>query len=99
MATRDQVLEAIYKAVDEVNEFFPPESRLEKSASTPLLSDESGMESLQFVSFITAVEQSLDTALGCHVNLTAEVGEQEDANPFASIGTLADLIEQSVGSN
>ena len=94
---RDEVLAAIYRAVDEVNTLAAPDRQLPKSEDTLLLGKGSLLDSMGVVNLIVEVEGQVASTTGASVSLTdPELLEKED-NPLESIGKLADYIVQEIG--
>ena len=46
MAQRDEILELIYEAVDEVNLQLPPDDQLDKGEDSVIVGDEAGLDSM-----------------------------------------------------
>jgi formylmethanofuran:tetrahydromethanopterin formyltransferase len=92
MVDRERVLQAIFNAVDQVNQQLPKRERLEKSVDTYLFGDPGNLSSLNLVNLIVATEQEIEDELGVTVTLAGgEIFLQEDS-PFETIGTFADYI-------
>lgn len=87
-----KILQAIYDAVDIVNEQLAPEEQLEKNESTPITGAQADLDSLGFVSLVLAAEEQLNSALGDPVLLAEALlgGEEqvpETLNDLASFVT------------
>jgi len=96
MLSKDHLLEAIYEAIDEVNQQFPVEQRLEKGLKTSLLGGESKLDSLGFVTLIVAIEQKMEENVGVMISLTDEIVVSHNDDPFETVGTLCDYILSSL---
>lgn len=92
MVDKERVTEAIFMAVDEVNEQLLKERSLEKSLDTVLFGNSSKLDSLGMVSLITAVEQKIEEAFGASITLADERALSQQDSPFKTIGTLTDYI-------
>lgn len=92
MAMEEQVTQAMFRAIDEVNRSRAPGQRVEKSRETELLGGSSVLDSLGLVNLIVAVEAQVEDAFGVTVNLADEQARRHPANPFRTIGSLADYV-------
>jgi acyl carrier protein len=88
----ENILAAIYRAVDWINGELPPDRQLIKAPETPLLGTESVLDSMQLVSLIVAIEREVEDAFGVAVTLADERALSMQASPFRSIQSLADYI-------
>ncbi len=88
----ENILAAIYRAVDWINGEMPPDRQLIKAPETPLLGTESVLDSMQLVSLIVAIEREVEDAFGVAVTLADERALSMQASPFRSIQSLADYI-------
>ena len=89
--TKDRVLNILYESIDDLNEQLDDEHRMQKHPETSLLGDSTRLDSLGFVNFIVLVEDRCERSFGMSLSLT-ETGRLERADPFETIGTLADFI-------
>ena len=97
--TRDQkIVEAIFRAVDEVNEYLPKQQMIEKSLQTVLIDESTQLDSLALVSLIVAIEQTIEDECAVAINLAdGDLLSKED-NPLKNIEKLADYISFLVGA-
>ena len=92
MTHEQRVTEAIYRAVDEINESRMAGQKLEKRPDTPLWDRSSRLDSLGLVSLIVATEMSLEEEFGVPVNLSEGALITHDATPLRNIGALAQYV-------
>ena len=101
MANIEQVLQAIFDAMDEINEQRPEEPQIEKSADTVLFGESGALDSLGLVNLIVTVEQTLEETFGVSLTLADEKAMSMRNSPFRSVKTLAEyassLIEEDAG--
>jgi acyl carrier protein len=90
MDKRENVLAAIYGAVDEVNEARAPGEQLEKTPETVLFGRAAKLDSLGLVTLIVAAEQRIEETFGVTLTLADEHALSQRHSPFRSIGSLAD---------
>lgn len=88
----EKIIKAIFSAVDEINQHQAKEAQLEKSVDTVLFDKTGRLDSLEFVSLITAVEQKIQEEFGVAVALADEKAMSQKESPFRSIKTLAEHI-------
>jgi acyl carrier protein len=94
MATQEQILQAVYTAIDEVNEQLPSGGQIPRSPDAILFGQAGALDSLGLVSLIVAVEQSVENELGATVTLADEKALSQRNSPFRSVATLTEYIGQ-----
>jgi acyl carrier protein len=92
MNTIENIVAAIYRAVDWINGELPPDRQLIKAPETRLLGSQSVLDSMHLVSLIVTVERELEDAFGVALTLADERALSMNASPFRSIQSLADYI-------
>jgi acyl carrier protein len=97
----ENIVAAIYRAVDWINGELPPDRQLIKAPETRLLGSESVLDSMHLVNLIIAIEQEVEDAFGVALTLADERALSMKASPFRSIQSLADYIALLIrdGSN
>src|SRR5439155_15938310 len=88
----ENILAAIYRAVDWVNDELPPDQQLIKAPETRLLGSQSVLDSMHLVSLIVSIEREVEDAFGVALTLADERALSMKASPFRSIQSLADYI-------
>lgn len=88
----EKIMQALYTAIDEVNQFRAPDDRLEKSEDTVLLGRGGRLDSLAVVNFIVATEMNLEEEFGVSLNLADDKAMSLENSPFRTLGTLAGYI-------
>lgn len=92
MNDSENIIAAIYRAVDWINGELPPDRQLIKAPETPLLGSESVLDSMHLVSLIVAIEREVEDGFGVALTLADERALSMKASPFRSIWSLADYI-------
>ena len=95
--SRDSVTAVLYQCIDTLNEQLGPSQRLPKSPEARLSGDEGGLDSLGFVSLVALVEEACAERFGRTLVLTDGAGGWHGADPFASVGALAEHIALALG--
>jgi len=88
----ENILAAIYRAVDWINGELPPDRQLIKAPETQLLGSQSVLDSMHLVSLIVTIEREVEDAFGVALTLADERALSMKASPFRSIQSLADYI-------
>jgi len=88
----ENILAAIYRAVDWINGELPPDRQLIKAPETRLLGSQSVLDSMYLVSLIVTIEREVEDAFGVALTLADERALSMKASPFRSIQSLADYI-------
>ena len=88
----ENIVAAIYRAVDWINGELPPDRQLIKAPETRLLGSQSVLDSMQLVSLIITIEREVEDAFGDALTLADERALSMEASPFRSIQSLADYI-------
>ena len=86
------MVQAIFDAIDEINQQLPGKEHLEKSNDTILFGRSGKLDSLGLVSLIVAVEERVEEEYGVAISIADERAMSQENSPFKSIGTLADYI-------
>jgi acyl carrier protein len=90
MNDTENIVVAIYCAVDWINGELPPDRQLIKAPETRLLGSQSVLDSMQLVSLIVAIEREVEDTFGVALTLADERALSMKASPFRSIQSLAD---------
>jgi acyl carrier protein len=88
----ENILAAIYRAVDWINGELPPDRQLIKAPETRLLGSQSVLDSMRLVSLIVTIEREVEDTFGVALTLADERALSMKASPFRSIQSLADYI-------
>ena len=92
MNNPENIVAAIYRAVDWINGELPPDRQLIKAPETRLLGSQSVLDSMRLVSLIVTIEREVEDAFGVALTLADERALSMKASPFRSIQSLADYI-------
>jgi len=85
-------MQAIFRAIDTVNQARPPAQRLRKAADAVLLGPESPLDSLGLVNLVVAVEEEMAEEFGVTVNLADERMRSQTNSPLRTVQALAGYI-------
>ena len=88
----ENIVAAIYRAVDWINGELPPDRQLIKAPETRLLGSQSVLDSMHLVSLIVAIEREVEDMFGVALTLADERALSMKESPFRSIQSLADYI-------
>ena len=98
---RDKIIQAIFEAINDINQQLPKDERLAKSPKTKLYGEDGPLDSLGLINLIVATEQYLENFCGISISLAEEHVMDENDNRFETVASMADFIEfvyrESVG--
>ena len=89
-----EIREAVYRALDEVNELLPSDEQLTKSPETLLAGEQGGLDSMSVVNLVLATEDAVEAAFGVRVDLADQDAYPEDAYPLASVSALCGYLDK-----
>ncbi len=89
-------IQLIYDAIDVVNEQIIDGPSIEKAAETPLLGDDSAVDSLTLVNLVVAVEELVNDRLGKTITLVDEETFTDESRPLATVQSLANLVDKKL---
>jgi hypothetical protein len=88
----DAVLDAVYLAIDRLNETMPPDRRVPRDPTAQLAGAGGHLDSLGVVNLIVETEQVIEERFGTYVNLGDERAAAQPENPLGSVAALAEYI-------
>jgi acyl carrier protein len=91
---RTQVRDALYEAVDEVNELLPPEEQIAKSPETVLFGSTGRLDSLGLINLIVAVEKRVAARFHVSITLADEKAMSQKHSPFQTMASLIQYVTQ-----
>ena len=97
MTTNERVIQAIFSALEEVNQQLLKEQRLEKSIDTVLLGESGHLDSVGLVTLIVATEEKIEEEFGVSITLTDKRALSQKESPFKTIGMLTNYIVLLLG--
>lgn len=92
MTRTERATQAIFKAIDALNQARAPEARIEKSPVTALMGEADGLDSLGLVNLIVAVEEEIEEEFGVTISLADEKARTQADNPLRTVGSLAAYV-------
>ena len=94
MEKLERIKRVIFAAIDETNLQLSEEKRLKKSIDTVLFGEDSGLDSIGFVTFIVLTEQKIENEFGVTITLTNEQAMSKRKSPFKDVGNLTEYISE-----
>jgi acyl carrier protein len=89
----NQILQAIYDTLEEVNRQLPDDQQMQKLPDTIVVGDNGALDSLGVINFLIALEDRLSRETGNTINLLDEKIISESDGPLKTIGRLHEYIE------
>ena len=93
MYQREEVLAAIYQALDELNATRPKNDRLEKTPATALFGADSKLDSLGLFNLVATVEEQVQSAFDVSVDISEAMAMTPATTPLRTIDTLAAYVQ------
>lgn len=94
----DSVRDAVYEAIDELNELRDEEKRLEKDEDIALVGDDGCLSSLDVVNLIATIEERIEESMGVSIFILSGDPLPEDPNPLRNLGNLISYLVECIGS-
>src|SRR5207248_11294823 len=88
----ENIVTAIYRAVDWINGELPPDRQLIKAPETRLVGPQSVLDSMHLVSLIVAIEREVEDTFSLTLTLADERALSMTESPFRSMQSLADYV-------
>lgn len=92
MASKQQITDAIYNAIDEVNAAQGSENQIAKDPKAILFGQGGKLDSLGLLTFVLQVEQRVQSLGHPSFTLTDEKAMADTATAFRTVDTLSDYI-------
>ncbi|MGH9227693.1 MAG: acyl carrier protein [Acidimicrobiales bacterium] len=92
--SRDRIIGVIYATIDELDVELEPGARLQPSPDTLLYGEQGQLDSLKLVELLVETEQRIEDEFGVWLTLADEHALARRANPFRSVASLAEYIEE-----
>jgi len=92
MPDQERLTQAIYAAVDELNEQLPKGVRVAKSLDSPLYGPGSNLESIDLVNLIIEVEEKVKEAFGVSITIADDRAMSSQNSPFVTVGALTNYV-------
>lgn len=93
MGSEEKITRAVYAAVDDLNE---QGVEVAQSLDAPLYSAAGKLESLDFITFITKVEENINAEFGTDITIANENLLSKQKSPFSSLRTLIEYLGELV---
>src|SRR6266576_3537165 len=93
MSNEERITNAVYAAVDELNNQLAKGVQIEKSPDAPLYGASGKLESLDFVTFIMEVEDKINGEFGTDITIADENLLSTEKSPFSTLGTLIEYLQ------
>jgi acyl carrier protein len=97
MLTKENVLEIILRALQNLNEELDDGEKFVVDSNLSLFGADATLDSLALVSVIVDVEGDVSAALGRSVSLTDDRAMTQEVSPFDNVQTLLNYIMILVG--
>jgi acyl carrier protein len=99
VTSNQPVTDAVYSAVDDLNEILGADERLEKSPDVALIGTEAKLDSLGLVNLIVLVEEKVQQRFGVGITLVDERAMSQSKSPFRTLGSLTEFVEEQMADH
>ena len=89
---KKQLLETIYKSLDEINENLNDAQKLMKDKNTVLFGKDGQLDSLGLVNLLVIIEQNVEDGFDVSITIADERAMSQKHSPFRTVGALVDYI-------
>ena len=89
-------LNIVYRAIDKLNAQSNSDDAIVKAPITKIYDGDNGIDSLDFVNLVVAVEEEICDQTGKPIILIDEKVMNAEVNPFETVKTLADYLDTLV---
>lgn len=89
-------LKIIYEVIDKVNEEFDG-VELKKDLDTIIMGDESDLDSMDLIEFITLIEDKIEIYTGTYISISNENVMSSKNSPFRTVSSLKEYIDSLTG--
>ena len=88
----------IKNAIQELNDTKEGDS-IDLTPDTVLLGPKSGIDSIDLINLIVAIEEKVNAKYGQSINLVSERAMSSQVTPFGSVSSLAAYLEELISEN
>jgi hypothetical protein len=96
MLYQEQVVSAIYDAIDTVNETLDRERRLPRSPDAVIAGESATLDSVVFATLVVAIEENIERAFQRNISIMDAMAESERGS--WTVGSLAGWISERLFS-
>lgn len=93
---RQNILDVIYRAIDEVNRQMPIDVKVIKDPFTKLVGEDGILDSLGVITLLVSIEEGLQSELGVQLALLDEDALANPTGPYRSIDSLVNWISAKI---
>lgn len=90
--TDDEIIQVIYKCIDELNEELSDDDKLIKNQGTCLFDGSNSLGSMQLVNFIVNLEGKIQVKTGLNISLTQDDYTSLEKGPFRTVQSTKNYI-------
>lgn len=94
MADRERILQAVYRAVDELNKQLPKGVFVNKAPDSVLYGSTGKLESIDVVTLIMELEDEIKAQFGTSITIADDRAMSRENSPFRTVETLTDYVAE-----
>ena len=96
MADQEKLVQAIFAAVDALNDQLPKGVRVAKSLEAPLYGQGGHLESIDLVNLIIEVEEKVKDAFDVSITIADDRAVSSRNSPFVTLGALTNHVSELI---
>lgn len=93
MVIKEQIRDAIFQVMQDINQQLPENKALIISLDTVLYGTNGELDSLGLVNLILAAEEEIEESFDTVISIADERAMSQVNSPFKTVGTLVDYID------
>src|SRR5687768_9752875 len=94
MADRERILQAVYRAVDALNQQLRKSVSVTKAPDAVICGKPGKLESIDVVTLIMEVEDQVKAEFGTSITIADDRAMSRENSPFLTVGTLSDYVAE-----
>ena len=98
MVSRETVRNVVFNAIDEMNELLPKGRKINKNLEEVILG-KGGLDSLDLINFLVAVEEKVEGQFGITISLLNENAVEDMKSHEGTTGGLVDYVLNLLNKN
>ena len=98
MAGREEVRDVVFSAIDEMNELLPKGRQMKKNLESVIFGED-GLDSLDLINFLVAVEGKVEGQFGVVISLLDEKAMADMNSQYRTTSGLVDYMVSILNEN
>lgn len=91
-----EIMDLIKESIEELNEQLDEDKQLIYSSDVRLLGKNASIDSMEFVTFITILEERISDELDQNIKIVSDKAFSRERSPFLSFGSLEEFVAELI---